>query len=289
MKNTYFFSCLCRSKMRGFVDTRHRLRGCLCLLFCGFIMTTTVTAGTRQVSKPPYPEFKVLVLFSRQVEPDHIAFADDALKFFRELTEGREFDMDTTTDMNALLQEDLKDYSLIIMLNDFPHTAAQRSAFENYMDRGGGWLGFHVAGYNDKTTKWPWFVHFLGGAVFYSNSWPPLPAKLIVEDSLHPVTRGLPASFIAPQNEWYRWRPSPRLDKQVKVLVSLSPENYPLGLKDILGSGDNPVVWTNTSYRMVYLNMGHGAHIFSDATQNMLIISAFKWVVSCDPKGNVFD
>lgn len=258
----------------------------LLLIFGGW---TQPAAAAPSPGKKSYPAFKVLVLFSRQVEPDHIAFADDALKFFRELTEGREFDMDTTTDMNALLQKDLKDYALVIMLNDFPNTDAQRLAFEHYMEQGGGWLGFHVAGYNDRTTHWPWFVRFLGGAVFYSNSWPPLPARLVVDDTTHPVTRGLPTAFTAPQNEWYQWRPSPRLDKKVRVLVSLSAANYPLGLKDILRSGDTPVVWTNTDYRMVYLNMGHGAHIFSDATQNMLIINAFKWVVSQDQRGNVFD
>jgi len=35
-------------------------------------------------------------------------------------------------------------------------------------------VGFHVAGYNDKDSNWPWFVDFLGGGVFHSNSWPPL-------------------------------------------------------------------------------------------------------------------
>jgi len=49
------------------------------------------------------------------------------------------------------------------------------------------------------------------------------------------------------------------------------------------------VVWTNTDYRMIYLNMGHGSQIFSDATQNKLIIDAFRWVVAIDKKGNVFE
>ena len=71
-------------------------------------------------------------------------------------------------------------------------TQAQRDAFEKYMENGGGWLGFHVAGYNDRTTNWPWFVNFLGGAVFYKNNWPPLPAKLTIDDTSHPVTKGLP-------------------------------------------------------------------------------------------------
>jgi type 1 glutamine amidotransferase len=156
------------------------------------------------------------------------------------------------------------------------------------MENGGGWYGFHVAAYNDKDTKWPWFLDFLGGGVFYRNNWPPMPAKLIIDDPEHPVTKGLPIAFTSPINEWYQWKPSPRERKNIKVLVTLSPDNYPLGLKDIIPDGDLPVVWTNTDYRMIYLNMGHGTGIFSDASQNKLIIAALRWVVATDKKGDVF-
>lgn len=246
-------------------------------------LATFPLTGTAQ-----FPRFKALAFFSRTVEKAHVQFADNAISFFKEMTVGDGFIFDTTSDMNDLNDEKIKDYQLLVMINDFPHTDSQRKAFENYMEHGGGWMGFHVSAYNDRDTHWPWFVNFLGGAVFYRNSWPPLPAKLLVEDRSHTVTKGLPQSFISPINEWYQWKPNPRKQKNVKVLVSLSPDNYPLGLKDILPDGDAPVVWTNTNYRMIYLNMGHGPHIFSDATQNMLIAQAFRWVVSIDKKGDPF-
>ncbi|MES1225038.1 MAG: ThuA domain-containing protein, partial [Bacteroidota bacterium] len=53
-------------------------------------------------------------------------------------------------------------------------------------------------------------------------------------------------------------------------------------------SGDFPVVWTNTKYRMIYLNMGHGDEVLNDATQRLMIISAFKWVLSTDKNGDPF-
>lgn len=80
------------------------------------------------------------------------------------------------------------------------------------MEMGGAWLGFHAAGYNDKDTNWPWFVDSLGGAVFHINSGPPLPAKLVVDDRAHPVTMNLPVAYVSPVNEWYVWKPSPRLN-----------------------------------------------------------------------------
>jgi type 1 glutamine amidotransferase len=58
------------------------------------------------------------------------------------------------------------------------------------------------------------------------------------------------------------------------VLLTLAPSNYPLGVKDVLTEGDLPVVWTNTKYKMIYMNMGHGEKIFGDATQNKLFANA---------------
>ena len=156
------------------------------------------------------------------------------------------------------------------------------------MENGGGWLGFHSAAYNDRNTNWPWFVDFLGGGVFHYNNWPPQPVKLDVDNNSHPVTRNLPSSFIAPESEWYAWKPSPRLNPNIEVLVTLSPDNFPLGIKDVMNWGDIPVVWTNRKYRMLYLNMGHGDDEFTDATQKLLFVNSFRWVVETNAKGNPF-
>ena len=236
-----------------------------------------------------FPRFKMLAFYSTKVEKDHVDFAKAAIFFFKDLTKGNGFVFDTTSNMADLNDEKLKDYSVVMMINDFPHSPAQRAAFEKYMENGGGWFGFHVAAYNDKSTKWPWLLDFLGGGVFYRNNWPPMPAKLLVDDQTHDGTKGLPETFVSPINEWYHWNPSPRERKNIKVLVSLSPENYPLGLTDIVPDGDLPVVWTNTDYRMIYMNMGHDENVFGDATQDMLIINGLRWIVASDRKGNVFE
>ena len=76
--------------------------------------------------------------------------------------------------------------------------------------------------------------------VFYCNNWPPQPVLVEVDNEEHPVTKNLPASFVAPASEWYQWTPSPRQNKDVEVLLSLSPKNYPLGIKDVVNFGDFP-------------------------------------------------
>lgn len=224
------------------------------------------------------PAFRALAFYSTDVEPDHVRTGNDALAFFQDLAAKNNFAFDRTTDWDKLNEKDLKPYQVILWINDFPHTAAQRAGFEKYMEHGGGWLGLHIAGYNDASTNWPWLVEFLGGGVFFTNNWPVQPAKLTIDDRTHPVTRDLPASYEAPANEWYQWKPSPRLNKSVHVLVTLDPSNYPIGVKDVITTGDMPVVWTNTKYRMIYLNMGHGESIFENSTQNKLFANAILWL-----------
>lgn len=156
------------------------------------------------------PRFKALIYYTQHAEEAHVQFAEQATTFFKKLNYGDGFVLDITTDFSRYPYEKLKEYNVIIMLNTSPNTKAERDAFEQYMENGGGWVGFHAAAYNDKNTHWPWFVKFLGGGVFYCNNWPPQPVLVEVDNEEHPVTKNLPASFVAPASEWYQWTPSPR-------------------------------------------------------------------------------
>ncbi len=224
------------------------------------------------------PAFKALAFYSTTVESDHVDFARDIIPFYQQLAREKGFVFDTTSNWGNTNDTVLQHYQVVVWINEFVQNEPQRRAFERFMERGGAWLGFHVAAYNDKYTKWPWYVAFLGGGVFYSNNWPPLRAKMIVDDTTHPITRGMPATYTAPINEWYQWRPSPRANRQVKVLVTLDPANYPIGKKDIMRSGDIPVVWTNTRYKMAYFNMGHGDQVLTDSLQNNMFANALLWL-----------
>ncbi len=241
--------------------------------FLCFLLLFPARSNSQQASV-----FRVLAFYTDKGEPDHIEFAKQALAFYSRLAKKRNFSFEATTQWEKLDSEHLKNIQLVMWINDFPQKLEQRAAFETYMKNGGAWLGFHVSAYNDADTHWPWLLEFLGGGVFYGNEWPPLPAKLIVDDRNHPATHRLGPTLDAPANEWYIWKPSPRLNRDVKVLLTLSPENYPIGLKDTINGGDLPVVWTNTKYRMLYMNMGHGDKIFTSDEQNKLLEDALLWL-----------
>ncbi|MBB6143585.1 type 1 glutamine amidotransferase [Silvibacterium bohemicum] len=221
--------------------------------------------------------FHVLAFYSTNVEQDHVDFAQQAIPFFKDLAKKDHFDFETTSNWDDMNPTVLKQYQVVLWLDDAPSKQPQRAAFQDYMEHGGAWLGFHIAGYMDSRKTWPWFADFLG-TIFYGNSWPPLPAKLDIDDPTHPAMKGLPATYVSPANEWYSWKPDPRHSPDIKVLMTLDPSNYPLGFKDTLYGGDIPVTWTNTKYKMIYTNVGHGNKIFTEPTQNIFIENALLWL-----------
>ena len=222
--------------------------------------------------------FRALFVWDPHAESAHVDFDKQALHFFHKLSYGEGYTYDVRTESPESL-DTLKQYDVVVMLNALPHGERACRAFEQYMEQGGGWIGFHATGYNDRNTHWPWLNEFLGCGPFSCNTWPPQPALVDVEGSeWHPVTRSLPRQFVVPACEFYQFSPSPRASKNVEVLLSISPKNYPMGIKDIITHGDFPIVWTNKNYRMVYLNIGHGDEAFIDATQNLLFTNVFRWV-----------
>jgi type 1 glutamine amidotransferase len=254
------------------------MRGAIRLVF---LLGTVIQAGLfAQGPQPTAPQAKVLVFFSLNAEADHVLFATDALRFLAEAGDRHNWRVEATSNWADLNEQNLAQYQLVVWLNGTA-PAAQQPAFQRYMDNGGAWLGFHVSAYNDRNTGWAWFKQFVGGGAFGVNNWPPLPAKVTVDDTESPVTQGIPKTFIAPANEWYSWRPSPRLDKNIHVLVTLDPSQYPIGIKSMISDRDPdvPVVWTNTRYKMLYMNMGHGDKIFTSSIQNTLIENGLVWLL----------
>jgi uncharacterized protein len=222
-------------------------------------------------------DFRVLAFYSTTVEHDHVDFAMQAIPFFQDMAKRDHFSFEATSNWNDLNPDSLRHYQVIVWLDDLPSVPAQQAAFQDYMEHGGAWLGFHIAGFIDRRDNWPWFADFMG-TLFYGNSWPPLPATLDVDDPASPITKGLPAHFVSPANEWYSWRPSPRRNPNIKVLMTLDPSNYPLGFKDTLTGGDIPVTWMNIKYKMIYTNIGHGNKIFDNPQQNNFFESALLWL-----------
>ena len=193
----------------------------------------------------------------------------------------------------------LSGYQVVIFLDTRPDSAYQREAFRKYMERGGAWMGFHFSAFaltpSAYPQNWDWYhKEFLGAGQYAGNTWAPTTAVLRVEDRKHPATRHLPETFTASPNEWYKWEYDLRNNPDIKILISIDSSSFPLGTgpkpHEIWHSGYYPVVWTNTKYRMIYINMGHNiidyenktgkelSQTFNNQIQDKLVIDALLWL-----------
>lgn len=243
--------------------------------------------------------FKVLAFYTAKEDLAHISFVGEARRFFPEIAARYHFQFDTTSNWNRLTDSVINRYDILLFLDTRPEKKEQREAFERYMRAGGGWIGFHFAGFaltpSAFNQDWDWYHNeFLGSGQYKSNTWRPTSAILKVENRHHPVTRNLPAVFKSAPNEWYRWEKDLRKNPDIEILLSIDSTSFPLGTgpkpHEIWHSGYYPVVWTNKRYRMVYLNMGHNdidyeggtnkelSFQFANPTQNQLVINSLLWL-----------
>jgi hypothetical protein len=248
------------------------------------------------------PEFRVIAFFTAKNDPAHISFVHEAVQWFPQMAAKYNFGFDTTSSWTNLNSDFLSKYQVVIFLDTRPEDAAQRAAFQSYMDHGGGWMGFHFAGFaltpSDYPANWDWYHNeFIGAGQYVSNTWRPTAAILRVEDRKHPATQHVPATFKSSPNEWYGWEKDLRQNRDIDILLSIDSTSFPLGTgpkqNEIWHSGYYPVVWTNRNYRMIYFNMGHNdmdyehkydntnrtlSYTLNNSIQDQLIIDALLWL-----------
>ena len=244
-------------------------------------------------------KFKIIAFYTAKNDQAHISFVHEANRWFPEMARKYQFSYDSTNNWENLNAEFLSKYQIVLFLDTRPEESAQREAFQQYMDKGGAWIGFHFAAFALNNSKfnqdWDWYHNqFLGSGQYKSNTWRPTSAILRVENRKHPVTTKLPETFKSSPNEWYRWENDLRKNTDIKILLSIDSTSFPLGtgpkVHEIWHSGYYPVVWTNKNYRMLYLNMGHNdidyehrtneelSFQFANETQNQLIINSLLWL-----------
>ena len=265
------------------------------LLAVVFLLLSVATAS----AGVPNPKFKVIAFYTGKQDPAHISFVHEANRWLPVAARQNGFSYDATNDWSNLNSNFLAQYQVVVFLDTRPDDAAQRAAFQQYMEHGGAWMGFHFAAFaltpSDYPQNWDWYHNeFLGSGEYVSNTWRPTAATLRVEAPAHPALRHLPPTFLSAPNEWYRWSHDLRTNASIKILLSIDPVSFPLGTgpkpDEIWHSGYYPVVWTNLKYRMIYFNMGHNdidyehhtnqelSFTFANPTEAQLIVDSLLWL-----------
>ncbi|PQA55705.1 ThuA domain-containing protein [Siphonobacter curvatus] len=211
----------------------------------------------------------------------HAPFVAAAKTWLAQLATQQAFSVDYLEDTQPITDAFLAQHALIIQLNYPPYrwTEPAKKAFTTYIEKGkGGWIGFHHAtllGEFDGYPMWPWFSEFMGGIV-YKNYIPDFATATVrVETGLHPVMKGVPASFEVAHEEWYTYNRSPR--PRVKVLAAVDESSYKPDSK--IKMGDHPVIWSNEKMkaRNVYIFMGHHPDLFQNQAFTTVFRNAVLW------------
>jgi type 1 glutamine amidotransferase len=225
------------------------------------------------------PRFRVLALYENGGH--HVAYSKAARIWLDRLAADSNFAVDYITNTDNINNAYLSKYQLFIQLDYAPYAWKDKAveAFQKYIEEGrGGWIGFHHAtllGEFDGYPMWNWFHTFMGGIRWKDYIADFAVGQVHVEDSMHPVMRGVPASFAVQTEEWYTYDKSPR--PNVHVIANVDESSYvPASAKRM---GDHPVVWSNTNYkaRNVYIFMGHSPDLFSNPAYVRLFRNAISW------------
>jgi type 1 glutamine amidotransferase len=225
------------------------------------------------------PDFKVLVLTERGGQ--HGGFTDAALKWLDTFSKENNFEYTEINNTKQINEVFLSQFCVIIQLDYPPYTWTKdaESAFINYIEEGkGGWVGFHHAtllGEFDGYPIWQWFSDFMGGIRFKNYVAALATATVNVEDTEHPVMKGVSKSFSIPDDEWYTFDKNPR--SNVHVLAGVDESTYTPD-SDIK-MGDHPAIWTNRNMKAsnVYFLMGHASSLFASEDFKKMLANSILW------------
>lgn len=265
------------------------------------LLAVLLIAGLATPLPAQKPKFNVIGFYTAKNDRAHISYVHEANRWFAKRAAKHGFAYDSTNNWDNLNTAFLAKYQVVLFLDTRPEAADQREAFKKYMEKGGGWMGFHFAAFaltpSAYKQNWDWYhKEFIGADQYKSNTWRPTSAILRVEDSNHPATKHLPATFRSSPNEWYRWTADLTKKPDIHILASIDSTSFPLGTgpkpHEIWQSGYYPVVWTNKKYRMIYVNMGHNdidyenktnkelSFTFDNPMQDTLILDGLMWLGS---------
>ena len=223
----------------------------------------------------PEARFRVLV-FSKTAGFRHGSI-EEAHAAIEELGEENDFQVDHTEDASIFNAAALANYDAVIWANTTGDVlnAAQQTAFENYIEGGGGYVGLHSAA--DTEYEWPFYGQLVGA--YFRNHPPGTPAAdVMVTDPDDHSTQGLPASYNK-VDEWYNYQSpvnpvvggggtdyNPR-NSGVHVLMTVDESDY---VEEDGSDGvddEHPISWCRRieGGRSWYTGMGHTDESYTEA------------------------
>lgn len=229
----------------------------------------------------PVKGSKRLLVFSKTAGFRHDSIPE-GIAALKELGTDSGITVDATEEAGQFTANNLARYDAVAFLSTTGDVLndGQQKAFEDYVAKGGGYMGIHAA----ADTEYDW--KFYGGLVgAYFDSHPAIQkATVRPEGHDHPATESLKDAWER-TDEWYNYRTNPR--SQAKVLASLDETTYTGGNM----KGDHPISWCQTygGGRAFYTGLGHTKESYAEADFRSHVLGGMKYAtgqVKADCKPN---
>jgi cytochrome c len=217
------------------------------------------------------PEPQVLV-FSKTAGYRH-ASIPDGIAAIQKLGAANHFGVNASEDASLFNDVNLATYQAVIFLNTTGDVLNpdQMSAFQRYIETGGGFVGIHSA--SDTEHHWPWYGNLVGA---YFHSHPAIqPATVRVVDFINPSTAFLPTNWQR-TDEWYNFDRNPR--DTVHVLATVDESTYSGGTM----GPDHPIAWCHLydGGRAWYTAGGHTIQSYSEPLFEKHILSGIEFAAA---------
>ena len=242
------------------------------LLLAAAIAIVYFSCSSKRSGKP-----RVLV-FTKTTGYRH-ASIPNGIAAIQKLGQQNGFDVDTTENADIFNEDSLKNYSTVIFLSTTGNVLdyRQRTAFERYIQAGGGFVGVHAA--TDTEYDWGWYERLVGDHFFdhpgIHDTFPNVqPASLLVVDQSFGATKHLPAKWDR-TDEYYSFRKP--LDSSVHVLIKIDENTYKGGHR----MGDHPMAWYHDydGGRAFYTELGHTAESYTEENYLKHLLGGIQYAI----------
>lgn len=184
------------------------------------------------------------------------------------------FSADTTSDASWFTEDNLKTYDAVVFLNTSGDVLndEQQTAFEKYIQSGGGFAGVHAAA--DTEQSWPWYGKLVGG---YFVDHPEIQeATIDIVAPNHLTTTHLPEKWNR-RDEWYNYRD---LNSDINVLATLDEDSYTGGKN----GNFHPIVWYHNydGGRAFYTGGGHTEESYAEPEFIEHLMKGILWATGME-------
>ena len=219
-----------------------------------------------------------ILVFSKTKGYRH-ASIEEGKKAIMELGHLNHYTVDTTENAAMFTENNLKKYAAIIFLSTTGDVLndAQQSAFERYIQAGGGFVGIHAA--TDTEYDWTWYGKLVGA---YFVSHPKVQeAKFVIKDRKHPSTKFLTDSVWMHTDELYNFK---NINPDLKVLITIDESSYQGGTN----GNFHPFSWYHDfdGGRAFYTSMGHPKECWADEKFLNHLTGGLKYAIGKHKKLN---